>query len=74
MKVEQKLSKQLSLRRREGDSLREATNRMKLNKSVFNTKKEFRLLFNEFMAPRGESLLPSHQLNVPKPQQQQSIS
>lgn len=37
---------------RDIDELSLAKNRIKLKKSVFNTKKEFREIFNDFMAPR----------------------
>ena len=32
--------------------MRETKNRVKLSKSVFSNKKQFKSLFNEFMAPR----------------------
>ena len=34
------------------NEMRETKNRVKLSKSVFNNKKEFRSIFNDFMAPR----------------------
>ena len=37
---------------REIEKIREAKNRVKLKKSVFSTKKEFKSIFNDFMAPR----------------------
>ena len=34
------------------NEMRATKNRVKLSKSVFNNKKEFRSIFNDFMAPR----------------------
>lgn len=39
-------------RTRDFKELSEAKNRLKLKKSVFANKKQFRDLFNDFMAPR----------------------
>ena len=40
-------------RSRDVEEIREAKHRVSLKKSVFSTKKEFRKIFNDFMAPRS---------------------
>ena len=37
---------------RDAEEIREAKHRVQLKKSVFSTKKQFRQIFNDFMAPR----------------------
>ena len=54
-KLQKTLSSTIYARRRgyrDLDQIREAKNRVKLNKSVFSNKKQFREIFNDFMAPR----------------------
>ena len=46
----------LGHKNREIEEIREAKNRVKLKKSVFSTKKEFKSIFNDFMAPRHTDL------------------
>ena len=43
----------LGHRNRDNEEIREAKNRVRLKKSIFSTKKEFRQIFNDFMAPRS---------------------
>ena len=54
-KLQKTLSSTIYARRRgyrDVEQIREAKNRVKLNKSVFSNKKQFREIFNDFMAPR----------------------
>ena len=54
-KLQKTLSSTIYARRRgyrDLEQIREAKNRVKLNKSVFSNKKQFREIFNDFMAPR----------------------
>ena len=48
---------------RDADEIREAKNRVRLKKSIFSTKKQFRQIFNDFMAPRLTDEKPSENKN-----------
>ena len=49
-------------RSRDVEEIREAKHRVSLKKSVFSTKKEFRKIFNDFMAPRSTDEQQSQKL------------
>ena len=48
---------------RDAQEIKEAKNRVRLKKSVFSTKKQFRQMFNDFMAPRMTDEKPSENNN-----------